>query len=77
MTPSSADELRKASVRHLTRLREKLTGIGEAINAVTDDEDDSLCTLEQYAEQDSDLKMELKDVQNHVLHIELGAEDPP
>ena len=76
MTPSSADELRKASARRLTRLQEKLTGIGEAINAVTDDEDDSLCTLEQYAEQVSDLKMELKDVQNRLLHIELGAEDP-
>jgi len=40
------------------------------------DDDDSACALEQYAEQITDLKAELKDAQTCMLNLELVTEDP-
>ena len=35
-----------------------------------------MCTLEQYTEQTTDIKAELKDVQTGLLNTELAAKDP-
>ena len=53
LSPSTTDELCKTSTRRLTRLQDKLAVIEGAVNAIPEDcgDDDSTCTLEQYAEQ--------------------------
>ena len=54
--------LSKITTRCLARLQEKLAVIQGAVSAVPVDcdDDDSACALEQYAEQITDLKGELK-----------------
>ena len=78
MSPSTADGLSKITTRRLTRLQEKLAVIERAVSAIPEDrdDDDSACTLEQYAEQITDLKAELKDAHTCMLNLELVAEDP-
>jgi len=78
LSPSTADGLSKITTRHLTRLQEKLTVIEGAVSAIPEDrdDDDSACTLEQYADQITDLKAELKDSQTRMLNLELVVEDP-
>ena len=78
LSPSTTEGLSRTSTRRLTRLQEKLAVIQGALNAIPEDrsDDDSACTLEQYAEQIADAKAGLKDVQNCMLNIELAAEDP-
>ena len=68
----------KTSTRQLIYLQEKLAVIEGAVNAIPEDcdDNDSTCTLEQYAEQITDVKAELKDVQTCLLNTELAAEDP-
>ena len=78
LSPSTADGLSKITTRRLTRLQEKLAVIERAVSAIPEDrdDDDSACTLEQYAEQITDLKAELKDANTCMLNLELVAEDP-
>ena len=75
LTPSSASNLRKSSLRRLARLREKLAGIRASIDVVTDD-DDGVCTLQQHEEQIADLKKELKEIQTSLLDVDLETSDP-
>ena len=78
LSSSTTNGLCKTSTRHLTRLQEKLAVTEGAVNVIAEDhdDDDSTCTLEQYAEQITDVKVELKDVQTCLLNVELAAEDP-
>ena len=56
-------------------MKEKLASIGKSIGTVAND-DDGVCALQQYEERITDLKKELKEVQNALLDIELEAGDP-
>jgi len=78
LSPSTADGLSKITTKRLTRLQEKLAVIEGAVSAIPEDrdDDDSAYTLEQYAEQITDLQAELKDAQTCMLNLELVAEDP-
>ena len=78
LLPSTIDGLTKTSTRRLTRLQEKSAVIQGAVDAIPEDhgDDDSTCTLEQYAEQIADVKTELRDIQTCLLNVELAAEDP-
>ena len=75
LSPTATDGLRKTLTR---RLREKLIGIQEAVNAIPEDrgDDDSACMLEHYAEQITDVKVEMKDICTCTLNIELTGDDP-
>ena len=78
LSPSMTEGLSRTSTRRLARLQEKLAVIQGAVTAIPEDrsDDDSVCMLEQYAEQIADAKAELKDVQASMLSVELAAEDP-
>lgn len=78
LSPSTIDGLTKTSTRRLTRLQEKSAVIQGAVDAIPDDhgDDDSACTLEQYAEQLADVKTELREIQTCLLNVDLAAEDP-
>ena len=64
LLPSTTDGLNKSSAIHLTHLLEKLAVIEGAVSAILEHRDgnDNVCLLEQYAEQITDVKAELKDV---------------
>ena len=78
LSPTATDGLCRTFTRHLERLRGKLAGIQEAVNAIPEDriDDDSACVLEQYAEQIADVKVEMKDVGNCIFNTELTGDDP-
>ena len=75
LSPTATDGLCRTLTRCLERLREKLA---EAVNAIPEDrsDGDSACTLEQYAEQIADIKVEMKDICTCILNIELTGDDP-
>ena len=78
LSSTASDSLRRTLTRRLERLRDKLAGIQEVVYAIPEDrsDDDSVCVLEQYAEQITDVKVEMKDVGNCIFNIELTTDDP-
>ena len=75
LTPSSASNLRKSSLRRLAHLKVKIASIRGSIEVVTNN-DDGVCTLQQYQEQIADLKKELKEIQSPLLEVDLERSDP-
>ncbi len=74
-TASPTLGLQKSSLKRLTRLREKLVGVGTSIDGA-DEGEDGICTLQQCEERIGDLKKELREIQNSLVDIELEAGDP-
>ena len=72
LSPSTTDGLRKTLTRRLSHLQEKVVVILGAIDVIPDD-NDGTCTLEQDAEQITDIKVDLKDIQSCIFNIENPA----
>ena len=75
MTTSPTLSLQKSSLKRLTRLQEKLAGVGTSIDGAAEGED-GVCTLQQCEERVGDLKKELKEIQNSLVDVDLEAGDP-
>ena len=72
-TPLDSDP-RKIASKRLTRVRKKLSSIGDTLASLPT-EDDSVCLLTQLQEQLSEFKKEISDVQSSLLSFDLDESD--
>ena len=71
---SSDSNPRKIASKQLSRLKAKLSSVGDSIASLSSDTDNT-CLLKQHQEQLSEFKKELKDVRNSLFSLDLADED--
>ena len=75
ITSSSRIDPKRATLKRLLHLKEKLRSIGESVSTATEDVD-GFCKLHQHEEQLLELKIDLRDIRTTILGLDLEDTDP-
>ena len=67
---------KRATLKRLLHLKEKLRSIGESVSTATEDVDDGFCKLHQHEEQLLELKINLRDIRTTILGLDIEDTDP-
>ena len=74
--PSTSPDVARMATRQLQLLNTKLECIDASVNGLNDDEDDFVCTLEEYRDQVSEIKAELSAISTSLLSSDVPMDDP-
>ena len=74
--PSTSPDVARMATRQLQLLKTKLESIDASVHGLSDDEDDIVCTLEEYRDQVSEIKAELSVISTSLLSSDVPTDDP-
>ena len=74
--PSTSPDVARMATRQLQQLNTKLESIDASVSGLSDDEDDTVCTLEEYRDQVSEIKAELSAISTSLLSSDVPTDDP-
>ena len=73
--PSMSPDVARMATRQLQLLNTKLESIDASVHGLSDDEDNIVCTLEEYRDQVSEIKAELSTISTSLLSSDVPTDD--